>query len=352
MSLRLAPILVSAGLALLAATAAAQGVAPSSTALRPLGVASIAAALARPVGQPVPAARTAGQLDLKGQRVYIAEYLLLWDVSGTVPATARDGHLLGMAVSQGSTVLAYRSQPDIAALQALTDRAWDDLQARLATAGVVLADAASVVREHGAVYAATEPASAPGAPVLLQMQVGDTTRRYLLLAPTGMQLVRRDATGVGPGNPAARQAYTLHGIEAVSLAMAINLGVPDGSGQRPPGFDAPGGQPSLSPLMELAPAPAAALVHAHARRTLVNLAEALVPAAAFGRLQRAPLDGPIPSNDPLSTLRALGRQVTGETSTPRVDALLELDGPSTARLMLFITSAAHQAMADALKSAR
>ena len=35
-----------------------------------------------------------------------------------------------------------------------------------------------------------------------------------------------------------------------------------------------GGQPSLSPLMKLAPAPAAALVHAHARRALINLAEA------------------------------------------------------------------------------
>ena len=160
MSLRLAPILASAGLDLLATTAAAQRVAASSTALRPLGLGSIAAALARPVGQPVPAARTVGQLDLKGQRLYIAEYLLLWDVPGTVPATARDGHLLGMAVSKVSTMLA--------------DRAWTDLQARLATAGVVLADAASVVREYGAVYAATEPASAPGAPVLLQAQVGGT----------------------------------------------------------------------------------------------------------------------------------------------------------------------------------
>jgi hypothetical protein len=104
--------------------------------------------------------------------------------------------------------------------------------------------------------------------------------------------------------------------------------------------------------MELAPAPAAALVQAHASGALVNLTEALVPAAAFGRLQRAPLDGPIPSNDPLSTLRALGRQVAGETSTPRVDAQLELDGPTTARLMLLVTSAAHQAIADAMKAGR
>ena len=352
MSLRFAPIFASAGLALQLATAAAQGGAPPSTLLRPLTPTSIAAALERPVGLPAPAARTAGQLALKGQRIYIAEYLLLWDVSGEVPAAARDGHLLGQRLSQGSAVLRYRSQPDITALQALTDRAWADLQARLAAAGVVLDDAATVVREHGAVYPVTESASAPGAPVLLEATVGDTTRRYLMLAPTGMRLVKRSATGIGPGNPAVRQAYTLQGIEALSLAMAINLGVPDGAGQRPPGFDAPGGLPSLSPLMELAPAPAAALVHGHALRGLVNLTEALVPTAAFGRLQRAALDGPIPSNDPLSTLLALGRQAAGERSTPRVDAQLELDGPTTARLMLFVTSAAHQAMADALKAAR
>ena len=145
------PILASAGLALLAATATAQGVAASTTALRPPGLGSIAAALARPAGQPVPAAHTESQLDLKYKCLYIAKYLLPWDVSGTVPETARDGHLLGMAVSQVSTVLAYRSQPDIVALQAPTDRAWADLQVRLAIGGVVLADAASVVGEHGAV---------------------------------------------------------------------------------------------------------------------------------------------------------------------------------------------------------
>lgn len=353
MMLRAAPILASAGLALLVmANAVAQGAGTPSATLRPLTVGGIEAALGRPLGEPMRAARTTGQLDLKGQRVYIAEYLLLWDLSGELPAAPRDGHLLGFPVSQGPAVLAYRSQPDIAALQALTDRAWADLQARLAAAGVVLADAAPLVREHGAIYAATEPASAPGAPVVLEAQVGDTTRRYLMLAPTGMRLVKRSAIGIGVGSLAARLAYPVRGIEALSLAMAINLGVPDTSGQRPPGFDAPGGQPSLSALMELAPAPSAALVHAHAQRSLVNLAEALVPAAAFGRLQRAPLDGPIPSNDPLAALRSLGRELTGGATAPRVDAQLELDGPTTARLMLFVTGAANQAIADALQSAR
>ena len=44
----------------------------------------------------------------------------------------------------------------------------------------------------------------------------------------------------------------------------------------------------------------------------------------------------------------------GEVFTPPwlVEAVLDLDGPSTARLAVFLTSAANQAIADALKAAR
>jgi len=106
--------------------------------------------------------------------------------------------------------------------------------------------------------------------------------------------------------------------------------------------------------MELAPAPSAALVHAHAQLALVNLGEALVPAAEFGRLRLAPMDGPIPSNDPLKPLVSLGRRLLGDESAQnrQVDALLELDGPATARLVAFLGSAGNQAIADALKAAQ
>lgn len=361
MTIRIVSILAPRGLALLVGLLMASLlvapllVAPSAmaqTPLRPMSAAAIEPALDRPLGEPMRAPRTTGEIDLKGKQFYIAEYLLLVDVSGEVPATPRDGQLLGMPLGDGPTVLAYRTQHDIAVLQALTDRAWADLQTRLAAAGVVLADAAAVLREHGAVYEATDAASTPGAPVLLESKQGNTVRRYLAMAPTGMRLVPRSAAGIGLGNIAARVGYPAKRIEGLSLAMAINLSALDATGQRAASLAAPGGLPTLSPLMELAPAPSAALVHAHAQLALVNLGEALVPAAEFARLRRAPMDGPIPSNDPLKPLLSLGRRLLGDEGPRRVDALLELDGPATARLMVFLTSAANQAIAEALKAAR
>ena len=364
MTLRGADILASAAPALRAAVAPALrlGVAlalcggaawAQTAALQPLTLDAIAPVLARPVGEGARAARTSGAIDLKGRRAYIAEYLLLWELSGEVSVTPRDGQVLGFPVGQGPVTLAWRSSPDIAALQALTDRAWAVLQARLAAAGVMLADAAEVVREHGAVYPATEAGSAPGAPVVLEARSGGRPRRYLMLSPIGMRLVQRSASGVGVGNLAARLAYPAQGVEGLSLALAVHLSTLDPTGARPDAFAVPGSPPALSPLMEVVPAPAAALVHAHAQMKGVELADALVPAAAFGRLRLAPMDGPIPSNDPLGALRSLGRRVAGgEAEAPRLDALLELDGPATARGVLSALRVSNQAIAEALRVAR
>jgi len=167
-----------------------------------------------------------------------------------------------------------------------------------------------------------------------------------------MRLVPRTPAGIGPGDAAARATYQAQRHEALSLAMALHLSVLDATGARAPAFAAPGGLPTLSPLMELAPAPAAALVHAHAQQAFVNLNEALIPAAPFGRVRLAPLDGPIPSNDPLKPLLNFGLRPQGDAPPRRVEALLDLDGPSTARLAVYLSSAANQAIADALKAAR
>ena len=320
--------------------------------LRPLSMVAAEAALARLPGSPAPAPRTSGTLDLKQQQVHIAEYLLLFDLSGELPAPVRQGKLLGLSVPEGSTRLAYRTTPNIGVLQALTDLAWADLQARLASAGLVLADAAAAQQAHGAVHAATSAGSSPSVPVVLLHTQGDTTRRYLALAPTGMRLLPRTAAGIGSGDTTARAAYLAHRVEALSLVMALHFSAIDPSGERAPAFAAPGGLPTLSPLMELAPAPADALVYAHAQQARVGLAEVLVPAAGFARLRLAPLDGPIPSNDPLKPLLSIGRRLSGDTQGTRVEALLDLDGAATARLVAHLTSAGNQAITNALAAAR
>ena len=88
--------------------------------------------------------------------------------------------------------------------------------------------------------------------------------------------MQRSAAGRSPGNLSARLAYPTRGVEGLSLAMAmamamamaINLSALVAGGQRLSGYsDANSASPpsrgaTLSPLIELAPMPAAALVHA------------------------------------------------------------------------------------------
>ena len=287
-----------------------------------------------------------GRVELASKRVFIAEYQLLFEVAGQIVAATRDGKLFGRDQGAERVALTYASEPDIAALQALTDRAWADLRARLEAASVVLEPAAPIVASFGAVFDATEPASAAGAPVFVTARSAGGTRRYLVLAPTGMKLAARSPTGdLSSVNLVARTAYPLRQVEGLSLSMAINFSTLDSSAPRSSSF---GGDPlaAISPLMEIGPAPSAALVHAHGQRALVNLNEALLLEGEFGRLRPAP-----PSSPDLFGGATRGQDGVGAAAPPkRVDVVLETDGPVLARMALFGISAANQAIATALRA--
>ena len=143
--------------------------------------------------------------------------------------------------------------------------------------------------------------------------------------------------------------------------MAINFSPLNAGGQRLSGYDdaksasPPSRGATLSPLMALAPAPAAALVHAHARLAMVNLDDAQLLAGAFASLRPAPAPAPSAAaagTNPLLPLLSLRRRLVSGPAVPRVDTLLELDGPASARLMLYAIAAANQAIADALNPVR
>lgn len=143
--------------------------------------------------------------------------------------------------------------------------------------------------------------------------------------------------------------------------MAINFSPLDAGGQRLSGYDdakstsPPSRGATLSPLMALAPAPAAALVHAHAQLAMVNLDDAQLLAGEFASLRPAPAPAPSAAaagTNPLLPLLSLGRRLVSGPAVPRVDTLLELDGPASARLMLYAIAAANQAIADALNPVR
>ena len=143
--------------------------------------------------------------------------------------------------------------------------------------------------------------------------------------------------------------------------MAINFSPLNAGGQRLSGYDdaksasPPSRGATLSPLMALAPAPAAALVHAHARLAMVNLDDAQLLAGAFASLRPAPAPAPSAAaagTNPLLPLLSLRRRLVSGPAVPRVDTLLELDGPASARLMLYAIAAANQAITDALNPVR
>ena len=327
--------------------------------LRPFDLQSIAAALARPVGATMTSPSVSGRVELASKRVYIAEYQLLFEVAGQIVAATRDGKLFGRDQGAERVALTFTSAPDIAALQALTDRAWADLRARLDAAGVSLEPAAPIVASFGAVFDATEPASAAGAPVVVTARSAGGTRRYLVMAPTGMKLAARSPTGdLSSVNLVARTAYPVRQVEGLSLSMAVNFSALDSSTPRPSSF---GGDPSaaISPLMEIGPAPSAALVHAHGQRGLVNLNEALLLEGEFGRLRpalqpeaTAASASPAPSSS-ADLLGGLVRAQDGVGTAPppkRINVVLETDGPVLARMALFGISAANQAMATALRT--
>ena len=365
-----------------ASAASAAGAAASASTgrpLRPLTLTSIAPVLERAIGAPIAAPATRGQIDLHGKRFYIAEYLLLFEVGGEIAAATKNGRIFGQRQGVEQVSLAYATTPDIAALQALTDRLWADLQLRLARAGVSVTPAEQIVPEYGAVYTASEAPSAPGKPVYYEARSGESLRRYLVLAPSGMKVVPRGLTGVGVGNLSARLAYPAKGVEAVSLAIAVNTTGLDGVADRVSTFIGSDDMYTLSPLLEVRPAPASALVHAHAQLALVNLDEALVLDGEFARIRRTTYDAAatIPPNEPLRLLGktldnvvgslfgqsgrgrgpitgagADGQIGTAIAERKRVPVLLELDGPALARMMLYGVSAANEAIAETLRSAQ
>jgi len=348
------PVSTLAALLLALFTAASPGQTAGQP--QPLNTDTAAEALARPAGAAVSVPRTRGSIDLQGKRFYIAEYRVLIDQGGELNAWTRDGVLLGQQLKSDEAIINYRAAPDLAApkalqaLQALVDKAWADLQVRLNAAGVVLTPAADIINVHGAIFDATEPGSSAGNPQIVDNKTGDTTRRYLVLAPTGTRLIRQVPGGIDVGNLGARVSYPSNKVEGLSLALAVNLTGLDPSSKRASSFaPGPGGGESLSPQMELGPAPSSALVHAHGQRSLVNLSEALVLAPEFARL-RVASPAETGRKSALDSLLSLGRTLAG--SKPQVDAVLELDGPATARLLAYSLAAGNQAIADTLKAAQ
>ena len=345
--------LATVGLGLACAAAVGAQIAPSAASVQatraagltaesgnlpliPLTLPGIATVLQRAVGKPTAAPSTIGYVDLRDRRVYVAEYQLLIEVGGEIGIPAGAISLLDHRSGPKPPSFVYSTEPDIAALQALTDRVWADLQARLRDSGVVLSSAAQIKSVYGAVNDATAPASAPGAPVFAVVRTEDGWRRYLVLSPTGMKLVPRDADNIviDSSNPGKREAYLASGVEAISLTVAVNLSGFDP--QVDPVFHVVGGTGiTLVPRLELRPLPGRPLLLTQAGRQQVALDEVVVAAGGFGRIRLRPREA-----------------AERPTPTGALRAVFEQDGPAMADLMMLCLGTANQAIAKVMRLAQ
>ncbi|QJW83934.1 hypothetical protein HK414_08055 [Ramlibacter terrae] len=120
-----------------------------------------------------------GNAALKGKRFYIAEYRVLFEVSGSATASTRAGYMPGMDFGATRMTVAYAvPKPNVDLFRAITDKAYADFPAKLDAAGLKPEPIDTFTRENGAVYEATVEGSKPGAEVYEDVDLGHGKRKY------------------------------------------------------------------------------------------------------------------------------------------------------------------------------
>lgn len=323
------------------AAAAVQGT-PSMPQATP---AEIEAALAAPIAPLEAAGLAKGQATLKGKRFYIAEYRVLFEIGGSVTANTRAAYFGGTNYGATNVRVNYLvPAPDVKLLQAITDKAYADFLTRLEAAGLKPEPAEAFVKEHGAIYEATQEASKPGAEVYEDVELGYGKRKYLVLVPTGTKMVPRGFAGIGAGNIGKRIDFSKGNLEAVSVGMVVNLAAQESSGGGSSLFKR-GSNANASAAMEVAMAPKQlGVLQTHALTHVVSLNGPLPVPGQFANLRET--GGYDTQKDTavkaLQIFGALTMGVAANTSK-RIDMALDVDNAALARHALQGMAAVNQA---------
>jgi len=291
-----------------------------------------------------------GKLDLKGKRFYVAEFRVLFEVEGKVTASTRAGYLPGRNYGATSARINYKvNNPDIAALQALTDRAYEDFRWRLFQADIRVEDSAAFVRSNGAVYEALEEASRPGAPVYLSKNFGHVERKYLVMAPTGMKLHSRGLAGLGAGNIGKRIDFVKTGKEGLSISMAVNLAALESSGSGSSILRS-GSNVNAGEGMTISASPDSLLVQGHANASGVRMTKELPVEGNFATFRET---SSFSSNTDATSMamRMLSNQAgVASNNISRQDMEVELNGPTMARMALRGLATINQTVVDQIRA--
>lgn len=314
--------------------------------ITPMSPDAVASALQTPVIPLATAGVVDGKLDLKGKKVYLADFRVLFEVGGKVSANTRGAYLPG--IDYGSTrATVYYTVPkvDVAAFQVITDKAFEDFKARMATSGVDISYSAP---EGGSVYDATETASQPGQPIFLDKNLGHTERRYLVMAPTGTKLVSRGFAGIGAGNIGKRIEWGKSNTEGMSVTLAVNIAAQETSGSgssliKRSSSAAASSQMSADSGSEL-------LIQTHVNGGLLRIANPVaVPGqfANFRTTKEFDSDKDMTSRMVGTLQNAMGQ---GANKSKRVDKEVDLDAAAMSKLSLQGLATINQAIADLARS--
>lgn len=292
-----------------------------------------------------------GKLNTAGKRIYISEFRVLFEVAGEVSASTRAGYLPGTNYGGTQSRIKYQvANVDIAALQALTDKAWADLQERLAASGVKLEDAAGFTAQNGAVYAATEAASTIGAPVYVEQDLGYTERKYLVLTPTGMKLHERGFAGMGAGDMGKRIDWSKSGFDGIAVGVAINIAALESSGSGSSIWNRAGASTGAGEGMTVSAPPGAVAASGHVDGGSLRAPKGITVAGNFARFREV---GGFDSqkNVAVVALQAVGNLAgVAANKSKVVEMEVDLDGPTTSRMVLSGLATFNQALTEQFKA--
>lgn len=353
------------------AAAAAAGAAAVQSATQPSAPAEAASGAATPVPPPpvysqaelqavlqapvqaqeVPAGQLKSNLVLKGKRFHVAEYRVLFEVAGKVTANTRAAYFGGTNYGATRMSITYTvPQPDIALLQAVTDKAYADFLAQLQAAGLQPESSEAFVREHGAIYEATQEGTRAGAEVVEETDLGYGSRKYLVFAPTGTRLVPRGFAGLGAGNIGKRIDFTKGNLEALSVSVVVNLAAQESSGGGSSLFRR-GSSANASAAMELAMAPRQlGVIQSHAHTQTVALSGAIPVPGQFANFRE--VGGYDSSKDAaVKALQVFGALTMGvaANNSKRVDLAIDVDQAALARQALQGLTGLNKAVATSIQ---
>lgn len=324
---------------------------PAAGAMKPFTAAAVRTVPSESVQPLTSAGFLEGELNTSGKRFYISEFRVLFEVGGEVSASTRAGHMPGTNYGGTRSRIKYQvANLDIPALQALTDKAWADLQRRLAADGVTVEDSASFIAQNGVVYAATEPASTATAPVYIEQNFGHSTRKYLVLAPTGTHLHPRGFAGMGAGDMGKRVEWSKSGFDGIAIGVALNIASLETSGSGSSIIHRDGASTGAGEEMSVTAPPGAVVASGHVDAGSIRAPKGLPVAGNFARFREV---GGYDSQKH-AAVRAL--QVVGNlagvaaNASKTVEMEIDLDGPATSRMALTGLITFNKAISDQLKA--